>query len=155
MRMEIRPYKEEDAQRIFELFNETTLSANWEDFSEEQKEVALFKDAEYVDETMKNSLSLVLEDEGEIRGFICVTEDGYVRFFYVDKRYLGKGYGRALGEAMLKKAKEAGLKKIWGIASKYASDRKLYEKMGCVNKGMDSFELFGVKFEGYRMEKEI
>jgi len=110
--MEIRTYREEDAERIFEIFNETTQKYNWDEFSEEQKKVALFEDVKYVHDALGSNIALVLEDEGEIRGFVVLTRDGYIRFFYVDIRHLGKGYGRKLMLAIEEKAREIGLKKL-------------------------------------------
>jgi len=153
--MKIRLYVEKDIERIIELYNETTKEINWNDLNEEQKKVMLFKDVKVAHELMNSNITCVLEDENEIRGLAMMTQEGYIRFLYVDIRFLRKGYGRKLLSAMEEKAKGLGLEKVYLHTSKYTSDNKIYEKLGYQNKGGETYTIVGVEFVGSRMEKNL
>lgn len=153
--MTIRKYKKEDIQKIVKLYNETTKKHNWSDLNDEQKKIMLIKDVEKAHNLMKSSLTTVLEIDNKIIGFTVITNKGYINFFYIDKNELKKGYGKILLSESEKKAKKLGIKNIFLYTSKYTSDRGIYEKLGYVNKGLETYKILNVEFEGYRMEKNL
>jgi 8-oxo-dGTP pyrophosphatase MutT (NUDIX family)/N-acetylglutamate synthase-like GNAT family acetyltransferase len=153
--MAIREYRESDIERVMEIYNRTTLKCNWQDLNDEQKKIMLLKDEAKASALMNSNITLILEEDDMARGFIMMTSGGYIRFLYVDNKQFGKGYGRALMAAMEKKARESGLKKIYLHASVYTASRKIYEKLGFDNLGPEKYEIVGVEFEGYMMEKKL
>ena len=153
--MNIRPYKKKDIERIVELYNDTTKELNVRDLTKEQKKVILFKGTKTAHEMMGSNVTLVLEDNKEIRGFAMMTAPGYIKFLYVDKRFLQKGYGRKLLLAMECEAKELGLTQVYLHASIYTSKKKIYEKLGYKNKGEETYTIANVEFVGNKMEKKL
>ncbi len=152
--MKIRTYKKTDIEKVAKIYNETTLEYNWEDLTDEQKKVILFKDLEKVHELLKlPNITLVLEESGGIAGFVMMKSGGYINFLYVDKDHLGKGYGKKLIQAAEEKARESGLEKTYLHASVYTAKRKIYQKLGYQDLGLEKYEIIGVGFEGHRMEK--
>jgi N-acetylglutamate synthase-like GNAT family acetyltransferase len=153
--MIIRKYNKNDIRRIVELYNETTKECNWSDLNDEQKNIMLFRDIGKANKLMSSNIALVLEVKERIIGFVTMTTQGYINFFYVDKNELKKGYGKSLLFELEKKANSLGLKNIFLYASKYTSDRSIYEKLGYENKSLEAYKILGVEFKGYKMEKEI
>ena len=75
----------------------------------------------------------VLEDGGETAGFfsfIPVDEQWELDFVFIDPPVIGKGYGRALWDAVLQEAKRRGVTEFTVTADPYAEG--FYLKMGAV-----------------------
>jgi len=83
-------------------------------------------------------------DDGEGLGFVIRDADGQsiavaagytwagvseIRQMWVDKRYRGRGYGRALVEAMVAEARRRGVLRVW-VASYDFQAPGLYERAG-------------------------
>lgn len=151
----MRPYEERDIERIVELYNETTKELNWWDFNDDQKSVILFKDIQQAHQIMSIGITLVLEIQNKIVGFVMMQVSGYINFLYVDKKEIRKGYGGKLLSAIEQRAKEMGLESVYLQASKYTSDNKIYEKLGYEDKGIVSFKIKDIAFSGCRMEKVL
>lgn len=152
--MYVRTYGKNDLTEVINLFNDTVKTVNWDEFNDEQKKVALFKSPEPIHDFLNSNITLVLKDDNKIRGFVMMTKKGYIKFLYVDKNHLKKGYGKKLLKRIEEKAKELGLKEIHLHASKFASKNKIYEKLGYKNKGKEVYVILGVDFIGDRMEKK-
>lgn len=107
--------------------------------------------AEYI----ASSLVFVLEEDDRIQGFMGLEqEDGHclLRDLFVDPEAIGKGYGRALWEHMIKVTKDLGICSITIHSEPHAE--KFYERMGAVRIG----EIESSVFPGRRlplMEYEI
>ena len=98
--MYVRTYGKNDLTEVINLFNDTVKTVNWDEFNDEQKKVALFKSPEPIHDFLNSNITLVLKDDNKIRGFVMMTKKGYIKFLYVDKNHLKKGYGKKLLKRM-------------------------------------------------------
>ncbi len=151
----IRKYDPKDIQRIVEIYNSTTLKFNYEHLNKDQKRIILFPNLEIPHKIMSEDITLVLEIENDVVGFVSMKPDGYINFLYVDEKHFRKGYGKKLISAIENKAKELGLLKVYLYASEYAEKNEIYQNLGYIGKGKETHKIVGVDFEGIRFEKEL
>lgn len=83
-----------------------------------------------------DTLFLVAEEEGKIKGYIgivCVIDEGDITNVSVDPKEQGRGIGNMLVEAVVKKARERGVKNIFlEVRRSNAPAIRVYEKNGFV-----------------------
>lgn len=119
--MEIRKYKEEDVERLLEIWLESSSIAH--DFLgldqlKEQKNLIR-------DTYLPMAETWVVEEDGEIQGFISLL-DHYVGGLFLHPDQQGLGIGRRLIE---KAFQEKGFLTV-GVYEKNLAARKFYERMG-------------------------
>lgn len=103
-------------------------------WGEDESYMAHFSQDYCVTEDMiLNDYVYVLEEGSKLVGFFAVLKGkdmGELELFYVEKSYIGKGYGKILWNEMLALCKEKNIEKIGLVASKDVAD--FYEKLGAV-----------------------
>lgn len=119
--MKIRKYKEEDMERLLEIWLESSSIAH--DFLgldqlKEQKNLIR-------DTYLPMAETWVVEEDGEIQGFISLL-DHYVGGLFLHPDQQGLGIGRRLIE---KAFQEKGFLTV-GVYEKNLAARKFYERMG-------------------------
>lgn len=153
MKINIRPYRTEDTQRILEIINHSILhSTAIYDYSvrtmEQQKSILEEK-------ISKNFPVLVAAIDGEITGFGMYSEfrirEAYQftveHSVYVDQKHQGKGIGKLLLNELIALAKENRLHTMIGVIDSENKESILFhEKMG--------FKTVGVINEsGYKFDR--
>ncbi|KAI9739150.1 MAG: hypothetical protein M1834_007363 [Cirrosporium novae-zelandiae] len=74
----------------------------------------------------------------------------YLEDLYVDKRYRGRGYGKALLSALAKETQRIGGRRLqWSVLDWNANARGFYKEMG----GRELSEWVGVRVEGDKLER--
>ena len=119
--MEIRKYKEEDVERVLEIWFESSSIAHdflGSDQLKEQKNLIR-------DTYLPMAETWVVEEDGEIQGFISLL-DHYVGGLFIHPDHQGLGIGRRLIE---KAFQEKGFLTV-GVYEKNLAARKFYERMG-------------------------
>lgn len=153
MKINIRPYRTEDTQRILEIINHSILhSTAIYDYSvrtmEQQKSILEEK-------ISKNFPVLVAAIDGEITGFGMYSEFRFREAYqftvehsvYVDQKHQGKGIGKLLLNELIALAKENRLHTMIGVIDSENKESILFhEKMG--------FKTVGVINEsGYKFDR--
>lgn len=85
------------------------------------------------DEYIKSNPTFILSDEGRMVGFYSLKKNDNETepdFFYIDPKYIGKGYGKIMWDSLIKYCKNEGIKSFTLVTSPQA--RGFYEKMGAV-----------------------
>ena len=156
----IRRVKEEDCKRIHEIYSYYVLNTAI------SFDLSVPDEKEFKEKTAHISAKhpyLVIEDEGEIRGYAYADflkeRDAYAHScevsIYVDKDYRKKGYGRALYEALEKELTEKGLYNLYAcIGDPIGEDEylnndseKFHSRMGYKKVGV--FSKCGKKFNHF------
>lgn len=110
-----------------------------------QIEARCFQDAwkkEAFEDILKYPIhhSFLLEEGGQVCGYACLLvlfEDAEVENIAVDLPYRGKGYARALMDAMHERAKTLGAKRcLLEVRVSNAAAISLYEKYGYIRYGV-------------------
>ena len=153
--MEIRDYKEGDAEKIVRLFYETVHSVNRLDYSQEQVEAWApeIPDATDWHRRMAARKTLVAEHEGEIVGFVEMEEDGHLDMLYVRGDAVGRGVGQGLYQAVEQEARSRNLRRILTEASITA--RPFFEQQGFRTVREQTVWRRGVGLTNFVMEKSI
>ncbi len=149
----IRHYKEEDAQKTWQLFHNTIRTVNRQHYSAEQVEAWAPDDYEFEkwQKTMDETRPFIAEIDDEIVGFADLQADGYIDYFFCHADHQGQGVGRALMEKILKTAADKQMPHLYSNVSITA--RPFYEKFGFGVAREQQLELQGVKLTNFRMEK--
>ncbi|MCM1991519.1 GNAT family N-acetyltransferase [Oceanirhabdus seepicola] len=85
------------------------------------------------EEFINNNPTFIIEKDENIIGFysILINEnEASLEYFYIEPKYIGKGYGRILWNHMVQNCKNLGIKEIEIVTSPEA--KVFYMKMGAV-----------------------
>ena len=117
--MKIRPFRKSDADAVARLFQDTVREVNRADYTEAQVRAWAPDDRHFRDwaEVCSSRFTFVAEEEGSIRGFAELEENGHVDCFYVHKEYQRVGVDSRLYQALEEKARELGLSSLYTEAS--------------------------------------
>ncbi|WOG25903.1 GNAT family N-acetyltransferase [Endozoicomonas sp. 8E] len=151
--IQIRKYKNSDANDLWEIHYNTIRNVNIQDYSQAQVE-AWAPDSfdPGVWKQKMNSISpFVAEIDGEIVGYTDLQENGLIDHFFCHHRYQGKGVGRSLMEYVLKVGKSREIERFYSEVSITA--RPFYERLGFQVSEEQIVEIRGEKLRYFVMEK--
>jgi GNAT superfamily N-acetyltransferase len=93
------------------------------------------------EEFINNNITVVIEENNSIVGFygiISKSGDGRLEYFFIEPKYIGKGYGKLLWGYLIRDCKHLGIKEISLVTSPQA--KNFYIKMGAIPCGeVESF----------------
>ena len=144
----VRNYRSSDCEKVAELFYETVHTVNAEDYTAEQL-FAWAKDERQL-QTRKNDLikqnTLIAEIDGNIVGYVSMTDAGYLDLLYIHKDFQRKGIATKLCDEL-----ERGFSVVVTHASVTA--KPFFEKRGYSVMTGQTVERSGVKLKNYKMQK--
>lgn len=139
----------EEAIRVIEI---TFLKFEAPDYSKEGVE-SFFEFANYetIEENLNRNMKMYVAKVNEkIVGVIGYRDNSHINLLFVLEEYQHNGIARALYNMVIKKCKNAGIKKITVNSSPYAHN--VYLKFGFIDDNQMQ-EVDGIKF--YQMHMEI
>ena len=153
--MNIRRFKESDADHIARLFHDTVREVNCKDYSQEQVHAWAPRDLYFRNwaASCTNNYTYVAELGNVITGFAEFEFDGHIDCFYCHKDFQRKGIGRMLYQALENKARALGLSRLFVEASITA--RPFFLAMGFVQVKKQIVSTRGEQFTNYVMEKKL
>lgn len=100
--LRLRPYREEDAKALAQLFYDTVHTVNAADYTKEQLDVWAPKerDPDTWNQSFLQHRTLVAEQDGRIAGFGDMDETGYLDRLYVHKEFQRQGIAAAICDAL-------------------------------------------------------
>ena len=117
--LQIRDYRQDDADAIVRLFYDTVRTVNRRDYSAEQVGAWApeIPDPAIWHRRMIERCTLVAEEAGELLAFVELERDGHLDMFYCRADAVRRGIGGRLYEALEAKAAELGVARIFVEAS--------------------------------------
>jgi len=85
------------------------------------------------EEYIRKNPTFILVENGSIIGFFSFIKsenETELEYFYIDPRYIGKGYGKKMWDSLKEYCKETGIESFSLVTSPQA--KGFYEKMGAV-----------------------
>ncbi len=127
----IRPARKDDIDRLIEIIRDTIHSYGY--IFELEFELPDFLDYDNYYGKGRGEL-YVLEESGVVAGCGALKLDGaipYLSRIYVDERYRGHGYGKAIVQFLMKRNVELGndALELW-TDTLFRTAHKMYEKLG-------------------------
>lgn len=100
--MLLRPYQSRDLPLLARLFYDTVHTVNARDYTPPQLDAWAdgHPDLDAWDRSLREHLTLVAEQDGQILGFADMAGDGYLDRLYVHKDHQGQGVASALCDAL-------------------------------------------------------
>lgn len=151
--MEIREYRESDAEEVAEVLRRSIREVAAEDYSEE--EVAVWSDTDADDWDLEEEEErYVAVEEGNIVGFSGYSrEDKDLTATYVHPDWTGKGIGSRLLDKVEEEARKDGLDRL--TCKSTVTARDFYERNGweVVEKTVQEIE--DQELDVCKMEKEL
>lgn len=153
LEMEIREYRDSDAEEVAEVLRKSIREIAADDYSEE--EVAVWSDTDTENwELEKEEKRYVAVEEDNIVGFSGYKKDEKkLRATYVRPEWAGKGLGSRLLKKVEEEARKDGIDRLTCKATITA--RNFYEKNGweVIEKTVQEVE--DQELDVYKMEKEL
>lgn len=87
-------------------------------------------------EFINNNPTVIIEEDNNIVGFYGVINhcsEASLEYFFIEPKYIGRGYGKLLWNYLIKDCKNLGIKEFSIVTSPQAKD--FYVKMGAVQCG--------------------
>jgi len=153
-KIEIRVYKPNDAQDLASIFYNTIHKINIQHYTQEQVDVwapELSLEGERWKKKFERTKPFVATVGDQIVGFAEFEDDGHIDCFYCHHDWIGKGVGKALMNAIVKKANEKGIRRIFAEVSITA--KPFFEKQGFRIVLEQKVIKNGVALTNYKMEK--
>lgn len=149
--MEIREYRESDAEEVAEVLRRSIRKIAAKDYSEE--EVAVWSDTEPENwEIEEDEKRYVAVEDGKIIGFSGYKKnEKKLRATYVHPEWSGQGIGSRLLEKVENEAREEGIDKL--VCKSTITAREFYEKNGWKVLEKTVQEAEDQELEVYKMEK--
>lgn len=85
------------------------------------------------EEFIKNNSTALIEEDNSIIGFyglICKDNEASLEYFFIEPKYIGKGYGKLLWNYLVSDCKNLGIKDFDIVTSPQA--KEFYVKMGAI-----------------------
>jgi len=104
------------------------------------------------EEFIRDNETYVIEENESIIGFYSILMDNKeasLEYFYIEPKYIGKGYGRTLWNHLVNKCRNNNINEIVLVTSPQAKD--FYIKMGAVQTG----EVESIVMEGRKIPKLV
>jgi len=151
----IRPYRENDARAIAELFHDTVHSVNSRDYTREQLAVWAPHEIDYEHwmRRLRAKKPVVAEINGKIVGFAELDPDGHIDCFYVHKDYQWRKIGQRMLDGIIGNATEMGIRRLYSEVSITAVP--FFEKNGFLMIRENTVLRDGVQLRNYIMEKHL
>lgn len=144
----------EDFPQVRRVFKDAVLNIGVCAYTEEQVRVwAAFADDPQFDEQLKEGVTIVAEQQGEVVGFGQLHPLNHIALLYVDSRHANQRIGSALANRLERRAQDAGMKAVSVEASKIA--KPFFEKQGYTVLEKEIIDRNGIEFERYLMHKRI
>lgn len=122
-----------DSLEVSDLFRETVLTVNRQDYSQEEVEdwASCGNDISHIEEMISTYYFIVaVNQQSQIVGFSSITPQGYLHSLFVHKDFQGKGVATLLLDEIEKYAERQGMERITSEVSLTA--RPFFEKRGYV-----------------------
>lgn len=151
----VRPYRAEDRAAVALVFYRAVRegAAAW--YDEAQR--AAWAPAPGPDPDEPDKLAdqwcWVAEADGAVIGFMSLEPGGYLDMAFVLPEAMGKGVAAALYQALVSRARSAGLSRLTVRASHPA--RRFFTKRGWQTDAFESFEADGQVYETYLMSVDL
>lgn len=154
-RLQLRAWRNADAQATLALFRETVRAVNSKDYDPAQ--IAAWASDEVTAESWRLRLGAgqawVAEHGGSLAGFISLTPDGVVDLLFVAKNRQGEGIASALLAKLESFARARGDSEL--IADASITARPFFEARGFALAAEQDVSLRGQIFRNYRMTKTL
>jgi len=153
--MDIRPYKFEEAQKLYNIFFSSIRENAQLYYSDEQ--LKAWAPDEYDEEKwiqrMAKIQPYVIEDKGEILGYADLQENGYIDHFFIKGGQSGKGIGKKLMLFLLDQAESQDIKRLYADVSLAA--QAFFKTFGFVVVKSKKVYIRGLEIDNALMEKMI
>jgi putative acetyltransferase len=151
--MDLRPYRENDAREIAELFHDTVHSINSRDYTREQLSVWAPHEIDYEhwERRLSRKRPIVAEMNEKIVGFAELDPDGHIDCFYVHKDYQRRKIGQQMLDRLTGSAKARAIRRLYAEVSMTAVP--FFEKNGFRMIRGNTILKDGVQLGNYVMEK--
>lgn len=148
--MRLREATAADVPALAALYAEAVRSVGPAHYAAAQVEAwAAFADEAGFRAFVLDPLTLVADDESGITGFAGLAADGHVTALYVRRDRMRCGLGSALLRAVIERAEEEGIGRLYTEASVFS--RPVFERHGFRLDAVEVVERRGATFERYRM----
>ena len=155
--MNSRLYRPEDAAAIAKIFTRSVAEIAREDYAPEQLEVWASREAsaERIGDrcTDGRTVLVAVDDSDRPLAFADLEVNGYIDHIYCTPEFAGKGVVSSLYDDLEAIARESGLDRLFTEASEAA--RRLFLRKGFAVTTEREFEIDGVPFHNYAMEKML
>lgn len=145
-----------DLSELKELYQDTVLTVNREDYTKEEVKdwASCGNDIEHWSELLKEHHYIVAENEnGMIVGFASVNDYGYMNALFVHKNFLRNGIATSLYKYVEMYAKEIGVKALTSEVSITA--KPFFEKQGFQVDAQRERQANRLKLTNYKMSKRL
>ncbi len=148
----LRPYRDEDAPALLDLFRDTIRRVNCRDYSPTQIAVWASDEIDAIAwaERFRGRFAVVAVAGERPVGFAELEPDGHIDRVYVSADHQGEGIGGKLLAEILAEAGRVGLRRLYVEASITA--RAFFERQGFVVLAEQEVTSRGVAFVNFRME---
>lgn len=128
----LRPALPADAPRLAEIFREAVLELAIDDYDEDQRDAwaSAADDPAAFAQRLAQMLTLVATQDGAVMAFGCLEDGDMIAMLYVHPDVAGRGYAKALADALERLAFARGKTKISTDASDVS--RGFFEHRGYV-----------------------
>lgn len=151
----IRQYQPSDVEEIVTLFNNTVRSINQKDYTSQQINYLVQKNADYDiwNKKLLPNYTLVACKENKIIGFGSVSNSENLQYLYVEKSWINYGIGKMLLKDIIQHLTDTQQKKITVDASLTA--KPFFEKMGFTTVNLKNTYIEGLLLSTYIMNYQI
>lgn len=152
----IRTAQQSDAIELKDLFQNTVLSVNRRNYSQEEVEdwASCGNDISRIEDMINTHYFIVaVNQKSQIVGFSSITPQGYLHSMFVHKDFQGKGVATALLNEIERYADVMGIKRITSEVSLTA--RPFFEKRGFVVEKEQKYRANKLFLTNFVMAKEL
>jgi len=153
--MSIRLYREDDAQSIVALLNDSVKELAGAFYSSEQVTAWLdaLPDLDRIHRTRRDGRTtfLSVSGHGEVQAFTDIEPDGHIDFLYVTSAMVGQGVASRLYDHLETFAFQKNIKRLYTEASEHAC--RFFLKKGFRQLERREFEIGNTLIHNFAMEK--
>ena len=149
--MEVRKFRNGEEVELWELFYNTVLNVNVQDYDQNQLAAWAPKDFD-IDIAIQKFREIdpfVVIKDGKIVGYADIQSDGYIDHFYCHHEFQRQGVGRLLFAALEEVAREIGILEMYSNVSITA--RPFFEAMGFSVEKEQIVQVGDQKLKNYKM----
>jgi len=153
----VRSFRNEDAERLGEIYRDSVLSLAASEYSDAQRSVwaslALTADDYRQRAGCGRSTWVAVDPGGRIAAYAELESDGHIDQLYCAPEFARRGAGTKLLRVIETAAREHGIRRLFVEVSETA--RPLFERAGFVWLARRDFEVRGVPIHNHAMEKVL